>query len=60
MVGFSRSINQHSTPHKWLDINPKSQKKKSQTGAGKITKKRHSTIDVKKSKKSCKKSKKSH
>lgn len=61
MVGFSRAINKLSQSQKWDNPDGKTQKrKKSQTGAGKISKKRHITVDVKKCKKQSKKQKTRH
>lgn len=61
MVGFSRTIAQLAQSKKWINTEIKPRKKvKPQTGAGKIVKKRHSTIDVKKCKKPSKKPKIRH
>lgn len=50
MAGFSSSIKQLTTPGKWATTEKKSAKRKSQVGSGKISKKRHSVIDVEKCK----------
>ena len=61
MVGFSEAINKLGGGTKWSEIpeiRVKKQKtKKPQTGAGKIAKKRHVAVDIKKSKKPSKKQK---
>ncbi len=56
MAGFSNSIKRLADPTKWIDQERKSIVKR-QTGAGKLTKKRHSVVDVKKCSKSSKKQK---
>ena len=59
MVGFSKSLKALSAADQWVNSGRKSSKKKiNQTGAGKISKKRHSTLQIAKPKKSSKKSKK--